>query len=38
MKLPEAEVIVIKTGSKINYCPNCGRIVYYTRDMVMESD
>ena len=38
MKLPEAEVIVIKTGSKINYCPNCSRIVYYTRDMVMESD
>ncbi len=38
MKLPEAEVIEIKSGSKVNYCPNCSRIVYYTRDMVLESD
>ena len=38
MKLPESDVIEIKTGSKINYCPHCGRILYYTRDMVMESD
>lgn len=38
MKLPESEVIAIKTGSKIHYCPNCSRIVYYTRDMVMETD
>jgi len=38
MKLPEAEVIVIKSGSKVNYCPNCSRIVYYTRDMVLEAD
>ncbi len=35
MKLPEAEVIEIKSGSKVNYCPNCSRIVYYTRDMVL---
>jgi len=38
MKLPEAEVIVIKSDSKVNYCPNCSRIVYYTRDMVLEAD
>ncbi len=38
MKLPEAEVIEIKSGSKVNYCPNCSRIVYYTRDMVLEVD
>ena len=38
MKLPEAEVIEIKSGSKVNYCPNCSRIVYYTRDMVLETD
>ena len=38
MKLPESDVIEIKTGSKINHCPHCGRILYYTRDMVMESD
>jgi hypothetical protein len=38
MKLPEAEVIEIKSGSKVNYCPNCSRIVYYTRDMVLEAD
>ena len=38
MKLPEAEVIVIKARSKVNYCPNCSRIVYYTRDMVLEVD
>ena len=38
MKLPEAEVIVIKARSKVNYCPNCSRIVYYTRDMILEVD
>lgn len=38
MKLPEGEVIVIKADSKVNYCPNCSRIVYYTRDMVLEAE
>ena len=38
MKLPEAEVIEVKAGSQVKYCPNCSRIVYYTRDMVLESD
>jgi len=38
MKLPEGEVIAIKSGTKVNYCPNCSRIVYYTRDMILEVD
>tara|TARA_Y100000588_G_scaffold196765_1_gene210789 strand:- start:229 stop:954 length:726 start_codon:yes stop_codon:yes gene_type:complete len=38
MKLPEAEVIEIKSAAKVKYCPNCSRIVYYTRDMVLEAD
>ena len=38
MKLPEGEVIAIKSGTKVNYCPNCSRIVYYTRDMILEAD
>ena len=38
MKLPEGEVIAIKSGTKVNYCPNCNRIVYYTRDMILEVD
>ena len=36
MKLPESDVIVVKADQKVNFCPNCGRIVYYTRDMSLE--
>ena len=38
MKLPEGEIIEIKSGLKVNYCSNCGRIVYYTRDMILDRD
>ena len=36
MKLPESDVIVVKSDQKVNFCANCGRIVYYTRDMSLE--
>ena len=38
MKLPTSDVIVTKSDRKVTYCPNCSRILYYTRDMVLESD
>lgn len=38
MKLPTADIIVTKSDRKVTYCPNCSRILYYTRDMVLESD
>ena len=36
MKLPSSEVVAVKSGQQIKYCPNCGRILYYTRDMTLE--
>ena len=36
MKLPSSEVVAVKGGKQIKYCPNCGRILYYTRDMTLE--
>jgi hypothetical protein len=36
MKLPSSEVVAVKGGRQIKYCPNCARILYYTRDMTLE--
>ena len=36
MQLPSSEVVAVKSGQQIKYCPNCGRILYYTRDMTLE--
>ena len=36
MKLPSSEVVAVKGGQQMKYCPNCGRILYYTRDMNLE--
>jgi predicted nucleic acid-binding Zn-ribbon protein len=38
MKLPASDVIAIRSRPEIAYCPNCSRILYYTRDMVLETD
>ena len=38
MKLPTSEIISVKSDREITHCPNCSRILYYTRDMVLESD
>jgi predicted nucleic acid-binding Zn-ribbon protein len=38
MKLPTSEVTAVKSDREITHCPNCSRILYYTRDMVLESD
>jgi len=37
MKLPTSEVAQLKTSQKVEYCPNCSCIIYYTRDMNLES-
>ena len=33
MKLPQQEFVAAKAQSEIVNCPNCGRMLYYTRDM-----
>ena len=33
MKLPQQEVVSCKNQSDLVGCPNCGRILYYSRDM-----
>ena len=38
MKLPTSEITAVKSDREITHCPNCSRILYYTRDMVLESD
>lgn len=35
MKLPAQEIVSCKQEHDIVSCPNCGRILYYTRDMLM---
>ena len=38
MKLPTSEITSVKSDREITHCPNCSRILYYTRDMILESD
>ena len=38
MKLPTSEIIAVKNENNITHCPNCSRILYYTRDMILEAD
>jgi len=38
MKLPTSEVTAVKNENNITHCPNCSRILYYTRDMILEAD
>lgn len=33
MKLPQQSFIEAKAAKEIAYCPNCGRMLYHTRDM-----
>ena len=33
MKLPAQVIVQCRTGSELTTCTNCGRILYYTRDM-----
>jgi len=37
MKLPTSDVANLKSSQEVNYCPNCSCIIYYTRDMNLES-
>jgi len=38
MKLPTSEITAVKNVNNITHCPNCSRILYYTRDMILEAD
>ena len=33
MRLPTQTMVACQSQSKIDACPHCGRILYYTRDM-----
>lgn len=35
MKIPAQVIVHCRAGQEIPVCPNCGRILYYTRDMVL---
>jgi hypothetical protein len=35
MRLPPQVLVACKSDQKIIACPNCGRILYYTRDMAL---
>ena len=37
MKLPTAAVAQLKSSQEVDYCPNCSCIIFYTRDMNLES-
>jgi len=37
MKLPPQILVTCQGGKEIMTCPNCGRILYYTRDMALAS-
>jgi hypothetical protein len=37
MKIPAQVVVHCRAAQEIPVCPNCGRILYYTRDMVTEA-
>ena len=37
MKLPTSDVAHLKSTQQVNYCPNCSCIIFYTRDMNLES-
>lgn len=38
MKLPAQQLVSCKAGREIITCTNCGRILYYTRDMSLAGD
>jgi len=38
VKLPTSDVAHLKSSQEVNYCPNCSCIIYYTRDMNLESE
>jgi len=38
MKLPAQQLVSCKAGDEIISCTNCGRILYYTRDMSLAGD
>lgn len=35
MKIPAQVIVQCRAGQEIPLCPNCGRLLYYTRDMVL---
>lgn len=35
MRLPAQEIVACQRQQEIISCPNCGRILYYTRDMIL---
>jgi hypothetical protein len=37
MKLPPQVIVDCKHGEKVNYCPHCGVIIYFTSNMVLEA-
>lgn len=38
MKLPQQELVQCKAQNDIVFCTNCGRILYYSRDMSLAAD
>ena len=38
MKLPAQQLVSCKAAEEITTCPNCARILYYTRDMSLAAD
>jgi predicted nucleic acid-binding Zn-ribbon protein len=38
MKLPAQQLVSCKAAEEIITCTNCGRILYYTRDMSLAGD
>lgn len=38
MKLPPQQLVLCKAGQEMVTCTNCGRILYYTRDMSLATD
>ena len=37
MKLPPQVIVDCKHGEKVNYCPHCGVIIYFTSNMILEA-
>lgn len=38
MRIPPQVIVTCRAAQEIAHCPNCGRILYYTRDMVLTAE
>ena len=38
MKLQAQEIVNAKSGREMVTCTNCGRLIYYTREMIMADE